>query len=171
MRITNNKGFSLVELMVVVAIIGILATMSVGAVQKQLAKTRQSEVKTNLSSLYTAEKAFAVEFDAYYGGFGVIKFDVEGNALYYNVGFTATGALPAGYTAPLPAVNSVDLTAYCPASGNCAFKKAGAALTGTVTPTAAAFTAAGAGSPYKAVVDRWTINQNKALIQTADGIQ
>ncbi|AHI05395.1 fimbrial protein pilA [Bdellovibrio bacteriovorus W] len=88
----NNKqaGFSLVELMVVVAIIGILASIAIPSVNKYIAKARQSEAKTNLSSLYTSEKAFYSEYNTYDGRFVVVGFTPEGS-LRYNIGFSATG--------------------------------------------------------------------------------
>ena len=45
----SNKGFSLVELMVVVAIIGILAALAVPRFTVFQVKARQSEAKTNLN--------------------------------------------------------------------------------------------------------------------------
>src|SRR5690606_8352159 len=90
----NNKGFSLVELMVVVAIIGILASVAVPSVNKYMAKSRQSEAKTNLGSLYSAEKAFAAEYTRYHSNFRAIGYSPEGR-IRYNIGF-AGGAADAG---------------------------------------------------------------------------
>ena len=61
-KVNNQSGFSLVELMVVVAIIGILATVAIPSVSKYMAKARQSEAKAALSSLYSANKSFFVEY-------------------------------------------------------------------------------------------------------------
>ncbi|MDD9951766.1 MAG: prepilin-type N-terminal cleavage/methylation domain-containing protein [Zetaproteobacteria bacterium] len=60
-----QRGFSLVELMVVVAIIGILASMALPRFRIFQAKARQSEAKSNLAQIYTLEQAYYGENDAY----------------------------------------------------------------------------------------------------------
>jgi len=85
-RFNNKSGFSLVELMVVVAIIGILASLAIPQVSKFQARARQSEAKTQLAAIYTAEKAFYVEYTAYHNAFAAFGYAPEGT-LRYNVGF------------------------------------------------------------------------------------
>lgn len=93
----RQAGFSLVELMVVVAIIGVLATIAIPRVNRFIAKSRQSEAQVNLSSLYTFNKNFWVEFQGYTADFNAMGFQPEGN-IRYNVGFSqpATSG-PANY--------------------------------------------------------------------------
>src|SRR5262245_1488226 len=83
----QERGFSLVELMVVVAIIGVLATIAIPRVNRFIAKSRQSEAQVNLSSLYTFNKNFWVEFQGYTADFNAMGFQPEGN-VRYNVGFS-----------------------------------------------------------------------------------
>jgi type IV pilus assembly protein PilA len=93
-NLNNASGFSLVELMVVVAIIGILASVAVPQFQKFTFKARLIEAKAGLTSLYTAEKAFYGEWSQFDARFGVIGYAPEGN-YSFNIGFTATSASPA----------------------------------------------------------------------------
>nr|AFX67141.1 pilin [Myxococcus sp. 142B01] len=61
----RNRGFTLIELMIVVAIIGILAAIAIPNFIKFQARSKQSEAKTNLKALYTAQKSFFSEKDRY----------------------------------------------------------------------------------------------------------
>ena len=51
-------GFSLMEVMIVVVIIGILAALAYPTLEKYLKIARQTEAKTNLSAIYTAQKIY-----------------------------------------------------------------------------------------------------------------
>ena len=74
----NQKGFSLIELMVVVSIIGILSSIAVPQFQKFKKKAQQAEAKTLLSGIYTAQKIFSVEHNTYYSNLYAIGFEVGG---------------------------------------------------------------------------------------------
>jgi len=84
-QLKNANGFSLVELMVVVAIIGILASVAVPQFQKFTFKARLTEAKAGLTSLFTAEKAFYGEWSEFDSRFGVIGYAPEGN-YSFNIG-------------------------------------------------------------------------------------
>ena len=74
----NNKGFSLIELMVVVGIIGILASVAVPNLLKFQAKAKQSNAKTELSAIYGTQKAFAVEYATYTASLKALGFAPDG---------------------------------------------------------------------------------------------
>ena len=61
----NSKGFTLIELMIVVVIIGILAALAIPRFMRSTTKSKQSEAKQLLKQIYTMERAYRQEFDAY----------------------------------------------------------------------------------------------------------
>ena len=61
----NRKGFTLVELMIVVAIIGILAAIAIPNFVSMQYKSKRSEVPTNLKAIKTAEIAYESNFDVF----------------------------------------------------------------------------------------------------------
>lgn len=184
----NEAGFSLVELMVVVAIIGILASLAIPSVGKYMAKARQSEAKTQLSSLYTAEKAFYAEYTAYHSMFGAVGYSPEGK-LRYMVGMPAGAGEAAainGYNnAPAAAPgNTRNTVAYCGGAtgaitNGCAVL-AGAdntLATAYALPATAtginnnAFIAGATAKVYQTQTDGWTIDQDKVILNSTNGIQ
>ena len=60
-----QRGFTLVELMIVVAIIGILAAIAIPNFAKFQARAKQSEAKANLKGIYTAKHSAYGEQDTF----------------------------------------------------------------------------------------------------------
>ena len=57
-KLRSKKGFTLIELMIVVAIIGILAAIAIPNFLKFQAKSKQSEAKTNLGAIFTGQISY-----------------------------------------------------------------------------------------------------------------
>ncbi len=142
MKRLNNAGFSLVELMVVVAIIGILAAVAIPNYTKFQRRARAAEGKAMLSSLYDAEKSAYASYEGYTVNFVLAGFTPEGMALRTNVGFSS-GTDAAGTTDPKSTatgeINALALTnaeSTCSttcfdATNFCTSYKDGAGRTGT----------------------------------------
>ena len=58
--------------MIVVAIIGVLVAVAVPNFQKFLGRAKQTEAKTNLGSIYAAQKAFHGEWNRYFNHFALM---------------------------------------------------------------------------------------------------
>ncbi|MCK5632381.1 prepilin-type N-terminal cleavage/methylation domain-containing protein [bacterium] len=92
-----GRGFTLIELMIVVAIIAFLSVIAVPNFFKFLAKAKRSEAYMNLSSLYTAQKVYWAEHGEYsskLSGEGGIGWKPDGykgggasERFYYTYGF------------------------------------------------------------------------------------
>src|SRR5436853_6786371 len=61
----KKQGFSLIELMIVIAIIAFLAIIAVPTFRGFLAKAKRAEAYMQLSSLYSAQKAYWAEHGKY----------------------------------------------------------------------------------------------------------
>jgi prepilin-type N-terminal cleavage/methylation domain-containing protein len=88
----SEAGFTLVELMIVVAIIGILAAIAIPNFQKYQAKARQKEAQLQLSAIYTAELSNKGERATFTACLDQAGFRPEGDRRFYALGFTAATA-------------------------------------------------------------------------------
>ena len=167
----DRKGFTLVELMVVVVIIGILAAIAVTNYLKVQAKSKQSEAKINLAAICSAQLSYFGEKNAY-GDFTKINWSPTGAPRYHyqlgawnlggdnvNAGNSAAGLTQASWAGNLNgATDNGDLVsgALTPGINN-----------GATPPAfiAGASGRIGSGAP----VDGWVINQKRILVWTADG--
>ena len=109
----RQDGFTLVELMVVVAIIGLLSAVAIPNFKKYQAKAKVSEAKLQLSGMYMAMTSFFSDFNTYAGCLSYMGFDPNGekNTRYYGVGFNVATTVPT--TAYSAASNSGLNTTSC----------------------------------------------------------
>jgi prepilin-type N-terminal cleavage/methylation domain-containing protein len=111
-QLDQQKGFSLTELMIVVAIIGILATIAIPSFMSYQAKTKQVEAKNSLVAIHTGEVAYFAENNGYIDDFNAIGFGLTGSTqrYYYELGKASAGTLPPGCTAS--ALDKVSSSAF-----------------------------------------------------------
>ena len=121
-RLANRKGFTLVELMIVVAIIGILAAIAIPNFLNFRLKAKASEAKSNLGAIRSTEIAYFAEWNVWVGNqgytpvanrsgdankvpwdgstrFSILGFAPEGNVFFsYNLEGAAFPAAAVGFT-------------------------------------------------------------------------
>ena len=173
--IKTQAGFSLLELMTVVFIIGILVTIVVPNFQQFHARARAGESKAQLAALFIAEKSFHAEWNSYHTDAINVGYRPNG-MLRYVVGFnTASVHTITDYIGPAltPANFSTGVAGFC-AIGctNLAQTAAGVALTGVslaTTATQSGFKAAAEGFVGGSATDLWSIDENKIISNDSPG--
>ena len=160
----RQLGFSLTEIMVVVAIIGVLSSIAIPQYAKYQRKARQTEAKLMLGGIYTANMSFNLEWGYSTPNLYQMGFSPNGEILY-NVGFdseepTLVGSKtinnatasnrPDDYDGPPPPPNDggtqgVDLTNTGTVCGSAAY---GTACTFLSTPSPIPATLTDSGTTY-----------------------
>lgn len=160
----NISGFTLIELMVVVGIIGILVAIAAPNFARYQSKARQAEAKIALAGIYTGEKSFFSEYTAYVSSMDAIGYTPEGNKRFYTVGFSTTDTtLVTGFFGSIstPSFARVNY----PASWTVCATTLPLALSGTSDPQTFTVEASGQvrdGQPC----DTWTVDDAKVIVNS-----
>ncbi len=156
----QENGFTLIELMVTVAIIGILAAIAIPNFLQYQARARQSEAKISLGAIYMLEITYFVEVGRY-GSIEEIRYILAGtsNRYTYRTGAAGVGGGPNAGVTTGPAQDTLN-------AGNGIIVPEGvtAAMNG---PTGFTVTAAG-NIDADATLDQWWVNDRKMGLTTPD---
>lgn len=90
------KGFTLIELMIVVAIIGIIAAIAIPNFLRYQARTKQTEARTNLGIIFSAQITYFGEHDLFASSVGDLGWIPIGTTRY---AYSMTGGSSTHFTA------------------------------------------------------------------------
>jgi type IV pilus assembly protein PilA len=166
--VRTEKGFTLIELMIVVAIIGILAAIAIPNFLQYQSRSRQAEARTNLGGIFVAETSYLAD-NGRYGSFQETGFTLAGVTNRYTYRSPANGG--AAGSAAAQGVDMFNTNAGSAAAGGVTVG-AGAVVTGAVVGAAgvpAQFTATASGNiDGDGTLDQWHVNDIKQNLLTPD---
>lgn len=85
----KNEGFTLIEVMIVVAMVGVLSAIAYPSFKKFQSKSRSSEARIELASAYIAETAFYADFKIYHTCLAYMGYNPSSKleTMHYAIGF------------------------------------------------------------------------------------
>ena len=162
----SDKGFTLIELMLIVGIIGLLTAIALPAFMNYQARSKQSEAKVNLAGIFSAETAYFAEKSRYNPALRDVGFSLAGQGKYYDFTVEAPNA---GGSWPSGAWVGVNGT---PGEGPAA-AEATLNFVDNIKPGVSqlAFTALAAGNiDGDSTYDTWTMTSERVLKQQWDDL-
>jgi len=149
-KMRDERGFTLIELMIVVAIIGILAAIAIPNFLRYQARARQAEARINLGAIGTNAEAWRAENNTY-------------SATAAQLAWAPTGTARYGYSYDTALVFAANIV---PAAG-CGL----AANATAVAATVSTFVAVAEGNiDTDATCDVWTYNETRTLANPVNDV-
>jgi prepilin-type N-terminal cleavage/methylation domain-containing protein len=166
--VSKPTGFTLIELMIVVVIVGLLAAFAIPNFLRYRAQAMQAEARSNLGTIFVGELSFYTEHKEF-GNFSDIGFAIsEGgtNRYTYRSGLgNANGLGPNGGNLCGVSTSCDTIQTENPASALITFT----GLAGIATTSASGFTASAAANlDGDATHDGWYVNDAKQGLTVAE---
>jgi type IV pilus assembly protein PilA len=165
----DQQGFTLVELMVVVAIIGILTAIAVPNFKKYQAKSKQSEAKIQLAAIYSVEVSAQADYDAFGTCLTDMGYDIPPRG-YYVAGFGTAWTAGISVRATCTSTNIVPPTKLLTANSGGTQASAAGDFDST-QPTSSSFKAGASGNiaSDRVTLDKWYIDEKKTISNSLVG--
>ncbi len=171
----KSAGYTLIELLLVITILGILAAIAIPAYQTYKREAQQTEAKIALGEIFTSEKVFFAEWFGYGNSLAWIGYAPTGKPKY-NSGFVSGGTSShlSGFSPPAGSNTLIDTNNLCgtPFAPDCSNSLIGSiSLTSGVSKAdSGSFTAESVGDIGGTNQDKWTIDNRKNLQNTQSGL-
>ncbi len=179
---------SLAELLVVVAIVGILGAVAVPNFQAFMAKAKQAYAKSELAGIFVGQKTYFIENDTYHSNLPFTGFVADGYPMqnngcpgallpnfrrFYTVGF-GTDAPPGPAQVNAPSMSGVAPPLACNLYNNRTSYFDSSEIVPAVLPNTTGarptqFRAGARGKIGNAPFDYWTIDENRNLFNNIPG--
>ncbi len=105
----STRGFTLVELLIMIAIVGILATMAVSGYRRFVTTAREVEGESAVMEVKKLQDAFRIEMGGYSDDLLAIGYDKTDQLMFYNVaiqpGAPGSGIAYEAIATPVPGLN------------------------------------------------------------------
>lgn len=165
---SRQEGFTLIELMIVVAIVGVLAAIAIPNFLRYRGQAMQAEARSNLGAIFVGEMSFFTERKEF-GNFSDIGFAlIEGgtNRYTYRTGISAGAGLgPNGGNLCGLSVNCDTIQTEAPTAALVTFT----GVVGIATTSVSGFTAtAAADLDGDSTHDGWYVNDAKQGLSSAE---
>jgi prepilin-type N-terminal cleavage/methylation domain-containing protein len=107
----RQRGFTLIELMIVVVIIGILAALAIPRFMAATTKSKQSEAKGILKQIYTMENTYRQQNSSYWGQ-GTVA-NAAAQTAFATIGVEIMASARYTYTSTTANATNLLVTATC----------------------------------------------------------